>query len=374
MRLFLILALFMICALPHEAVAETPPTPESKQESLEHRVKEISGELDKTKDRLVKIGRSIQNNEKTLQELEGRIQELETKRETIHAELQEDQKSISRLVLALQRIKRVPPEALIAKPDAPLKTAQSAMLMSDIIPTLNKQAERLKTNLQSLDEISTELETKKQAAIKSSAMLKEEEVKLSELVDRRQKLYAKTASDLEEQQKRARKISHQAKNVRDLVKRLEDDKQQSTSASPSTQQAVLTTPIPKPGKPQLPLSGIIRTGYNQTDAFGAPSKGLEIEGRAGALIVVPMGGIVRFAGHFKNYGNMIIIEHEKGYHSLIAGFEKLDTVVGQSVSTGEPLGKLHNTSNASGKNPTLYYELRYKGEPINPAKKFSGLS
>jgi len=84
-----------------------------------------------------------------------------------------------------------------------------------------------------------------------------------------------------------------------------------------------------------------------------------------------MGGIVRFAGYFKNYGNMLIIEHKNGYHSLIAGLEKIDTVVDQSVSAGEPLGNLYRTDN--GKPPTLYFELRHKGKAINPARKFTEL-
>lgn len=369
-KLIFLIVIALLAATPN-AQAEVPPTPERKTANLEQRAKELERELGNTKDRLVKIGRTIQDNEKNLQALEIKISDLEVKRDDIQEELKQDQKSISRLILALQRIKRVPPEALIAKPDAPLKTAQSAMLMGDIIPTLNNQAEKLKSNLKALEEISADLKMKREKAIKSAEKLKAEQEQLSALVEKRQNLYAQTNKDLEAQQKRARKISRQAKNVRDLVSKLKKPAAPKKAASIET---AVATPIPQPGRPQLPLSGIIRTSYNQPDAFGAPSKGLEIEGRGGALIVVPMGGIVRFAGHFKNYGNMIIIEHEKGYHSLIAGLEKIDTVVGQSVSSGEPLGNLHYSSNGSTKKPTLYYELRRNGAPINPAKKFTGLS
>jgi len=132
---------------------------------------------------------------------------------------------------------------------------------------------------------------------------------------------------------------------------------------------VINTPPPKAGKARLPMTGEIVTGFNAPDAFGAPSKGLDIAGREGALVVAPMGGIVRFAGYFKNYGNMIIVEHEKGYHSLIAGLKKIDTVVGQSLSAGEPVGTLHGSS--SGDKPVLYYELRYNGKPVNPSQKLA---
>jgi septal ring factor EnvC (AmiA/AmiB activator) len=117
---------------------------------------------------------------------------------------------------------------------------------------------------------------------------------------------------------------------------------------------------------------MIRVGYKQTDDIGAESQGLTIEGRPSALVVAPMGGVVRYAGYFKNYGKIIIVEHQKDYHSLIAGLSKIDTVVGQSVSAGEPIGTLPKTS-ADGGKPSLYYELRLSGEPVNPARKFAGL-
>jgi murein hydrolase activator len=85
-----------------------------------------------------------------------------------------------------------------------------------------------------------------------------------------------------------------------------------------------------------------------------------------------MGGVVRYAGYFKNYGQIIIVEHQKDYHSLIAGLARIDTVVGQSVAAGEPVGVLAKSSSDGGK-PTLYYELRLNGEPVNPARKFAGL-
>ncbi len=82
-----------------------------------------------------------------------------------------------------------------------------------------------------------------------------------------------------------------------------------------------------------------------------------------------MGGVIDYAGKFKGYGNIIIIRHQKEYHSLVAGLSKIDTVVGRAVSAGEPIGKMGTSNDGT----SLYYELRYKGQPINPSKKISGL-
>ena len=85
-----------------------------------------------------------------------------------------------------------------------------------------------------------------------------------------------------------------------------------------------------------------------------------------------MGGVVEFAGPFKSYGNIILIKHNHKYHSLVAGLEKISSVVGQSVEAGEPLGQMGKNM-SDGRPPNLYYELRHRGQPINPSRKINGL-
>jgi septal ring factor EnvC (AmiA/AmiB activator) len=84
-----------------------------------------------------------------------------------------------------------------------------------------------------------------------------------------------------------------------------------------------------------------------------------------------MSGSVKYAGEFKKYGKMIILEHPSGYHSLVAGLETINTAVGQEIDVGEPIGVMPSTGS---KRPILYYELRYNGSPVNPARKFGKLS
>ena len=341
-------------------------TKESKA-NLENELKDIQKTLKSSKGDLVKTAKAVQDNEKTLQRLDIRIKDLRGEKQALSTKLEKDRASIANLILALDRINRIPTEALIVTPESPYKTAQSAMLLEEILPTLNSQAKELKDNLKRLQDISAELDEKREQVVAAAKELKSEQARLNALVDKRTKLYASTRSDLAAEKKRIQSISAQSSNLRDLVKNLEEERTRAQSSEKR-----IATPVPKPGKPRLPLPGIITTSYDEPDNFGAPSKGIDIEGRAGALVVAPMGGVVQFAGFFKNYGNMVILEHESGWHSLIAGLENIDTVVGQSISVGEPLGVLHKS--ASGQKPVLYYELRYKGKPVNPAKKFGDLS
>jgi septal ring factor EnvC (AmiA/AmiB activator) len=354
------------------------------QKTLEKRAQEIETALGDTRKQLLNIASKVRGNEKILRDLEDKIEALETEQNEIQDRLEEGRLSISRLILALGRIRRVPPEAMLARPETPLKTAQSAMLIGDILPALTQQADALQADLKELEEVSAALSLKRDKALEASESLRQEHNALSTLVARREKLYASTQKDLKAQQEEAERISRQARNLQDLVRRLEEDKKkkllaaQAQTPSPTrshdpsrTATARVPTAPPKAGQSRLPVEGPIRISYDQPDNFGAPSKGLSIEGRSGALVVAPMGGIVRFAGHFKNHGNMVIIEHEKGFHSLVAGLGKIDTVVGQSVLAGEPLGLLDNPG-GHGK-PLLYYELRRNGKPVNPSVKFADL-
>ncbi len=397
---FLPLIILLILSFPaFPAGAGTPPVPPSKKERLgnldkkledkkkqkqrlEQKVKTIEKQLENTRDNLIKLSKDIQKNEAILQNLEDKITKLEDQKTKIQISLKDDRKSIARLVLALERLRRVPPEALILKPDSPYKTAQSAMLMRDIVPVLHKQAKALHLKLDELDLITQDLTGKKAKSLEASSSLKSSHKKLSNLMKKRESLYGSTRGDLKTQEEQIRKIAQQSKNLQDLVRRLEKkqkEEEQRTAnlkrRKPTQKRYALNKSIvqkmPEAGRARLPISGIIRTRYNEPDHLGAPSKGFSIEGRGGALVIAPMGGTVRFAGYFKNYGNMVILEHKKGYHSLIAGLEKIDTVVGQNVSLGEPLGLLHHA--ASGSKPALYYELRLNGMPIDPATKFIDL-
>jgi septal ring factor EnvC (AmiA/AmiB activator) len=72
---------------------------------------------------------------------------------------------------------------------------------------------------------------------------------------------------------------------------------------------------------------------------------------------------VVFAGPFRAYGLLLIIEHSGGYHTLLAGLSRIDATVGQRLLSGEPVGIMDPAADAS---PSLYVELRRNGQPINP--------
>ena len=332
-----------------------------EQETLAKQQREAESRLKATRVKLVSVATSVRENEALLESLNKQIAELSAEQSGLNDALEDDRLSMARLIAALEKLRRLPPQAMIAKPDAPIEVARSAMLMQDILPTLNRKAQALSEKLEELARVEEELKAKQDKTLITANRLKIEQQDLQDLLKEREKLFAQLDKDLVAKTAKAQKISAQAKSLGDLVARLEDERTraQKTSLNRSA------VPLPKLGQTQLPLRGKILTKYNETDRFGAKSKGVSIQGRSGAMVVAPMGGVVRFAGYFKNYGNMVILEHKNGYHSLIAGMEKIDTVVDQSVLAGEPIGLLNDVGT-----PSLYFELRHRGKAINPAKKF----
>jgi septal ring factor EnvC (AmiA/AmiB activator) len=117
------------------------------------------------------------------------------------------------------------------------------------------------------------------------------------------------------------------------------------------------------GRLPLPARGKVIRTWGEVDPLGFPARGLTVEIVAEAQVVAPYDGRVVFAGAFRSYGQLLIIAHGGGYHTLIAGLYRIDGQVGQWLLAGEPVGQASHGENGKS---TLYVELRRNGEPINP--------
>ena len=114
----------------------------------------------------------------------------------------------------------------------------------------------------------------------------------------------------------------------------------------------------------MPARGRMVITYGAQKAGEATaSKGISIETRPFAQVVAPYDGRIAYAGEFRGYGQILIIEHGGRYHTLLAGLGRIDAVAGQWVLAGEPVGTM---SQAESGDQVLYLELRRTGQPINP--------
>lgn len=367
------------------------------QKNLEKEAAELQKDMKSLKSKLVDVASKVQDQETAMTDLETKLAELRANKQSITASLTSDKKNLAELVMALERIKRLPPQALVARPDAPLQTAQAATVLSSVLPELDRRAAKLKLDLDTLQGIEADLTSKQDELKSTSEKLKSDRLQLDTLVKTRVKALKENRKDFESKEQSIAQLSKSAKDLKDLIAQVdrrnreieqEYARQQEKAAerakarqaaqnndddrtSPNVKTASIPPPpsasLPALGTLRMPVSGSIRTRFGELDDIGAKSQGVTIESRPGAVVVAPLGGIVRYAGPFKKYGSIILLEHKNKFHSLVAGLGKIDTFVGQSIDAGEPLGRLPDYSGR------LYYELRLRGDPVNPSQKFSAL-
>ena len=389
------LTLTLLCGsfytLPAQARVDDPPIPAKKNVGLddvktrlkkeeEHKkelaakARNIEKDLKSTRADLTNVAKAVRLNEKALDELAAKIDKLSTEQNDLTSSLEKNYGSIADLILALERIKRIPPEALIVRPGAPYKTAQTALLLKGILPAVYQKADQLSAQLARLEELEQNLKDDRAAQLAQQKELAAKQKQMAALIKKRESLFSRTQSDIKRSERNMATLAQKAKNLEDLLAHVKEENrtQSLNNARNSKKMASASTPLPALGNGILPVNGRILVGYGQSDAIGAKSQGLKIESSPASLITSPLGGVVRFTGVFKNYGNLLIIEHKNGYHSLIAGFGSTNVRPGQAVNAGEPIGKLPYTSSRGGR-PTLYYELRYKGQAIDPSRKLSKL-
>jgi murein hydrolase activator len=128
---------------------------------------------------------------------------------------------------------------------------------------------------------------------------------------------------------------------------------------------------------RIPVNGARIREFGGADGSGGTQKGLSIAARPGAQITAPCDGWVVYAGAFRSYGQLLILNAGGGYHVLLAGMERISVDLGQFVLTGEPVAVMGDASQAAGsqaypaattvpKQPVLYVEFRKDGTPIDP--------
>ncbi|MBI4031401.1 MAG: peptidoglycan DD-metalloendopeptidase family protein [Proteobacteria bacterium] len=365
------------------AEAQSPPLPRKKDggyeeiqkqieetraqsKTIEKDLKSAEKEAQKTKAELIKAADAVRNHEHVLQAVDEKIRDMEQEKISLEETLSRDYASMGELVLILTRIRRMPPESLIVRPGAPLQAAQTATLLRGTLGTIQKRAALLNEDLEKLVALNENLNEQRQQAIAQKSSLEARYKEISALSAKRDRMYKDINNGYRETEARLARLSHDAKSMRDLISRIEDDERTKNAAPARIRQAAAAKNLPDPGKARMPATGKITIAFGRKDAIGAASEGVTIESQPRALAVAPLGGTVRYAGEFKNYGQIAIIEHKKGYHSLIAGMNNVDVRPGQGLSAGEPVGRLPSASSRGGP-PTLYYELRYKGKPVDPA-------
>lgn len=382
MRRFLLA--FLILPFIASAHAETPPTPPAvkplealkkeekdiskKKEKLEGDAKEQSKELESLQKKSTALADNIRKQEKDLKDLSVKVATLQKNKHDLETDLYERRHQLSSLTGVFYQLRMNPPEVYLLNPQAMKDNTVKYAALHSVMPMVQSEAETAKRQIAELQQVETAMALAIKEAKEKQTVLGEDQKSLEKIVGERQKSLKTTQKSLTQYSEKLSAIARESKNLEDLIAKIdaENSKKQQASSAKASKAAIFSGGGAAPKNLRLPVSGQISVGYGQPDAIGATSEGVRISSASGALVTAPLKGTVKYTGNFRSYGKIILIEHSGGYHSLIAGLGKIDTVAGQQVAAGEPVGTLG--TGQDGTPPSLYYELRLKGDPVNPAK------
>jgi septal ring factor EnvC (AmiA/AmiB activator) len=119
--------------------------------------------------------------------------------------------------------------------------------------------------------------------------------------------------------------------------------------------------VRRTGRPpyRLPVVGRLVSGLGEVSEAGLRAKGLTLATASSAQVVAPAKGRIGFAGPFRGYDNIVIVDHGGGWASLITHLAHVSVRVGDRVDQGSPIGRM-----GTG-NPRVTVELRRSGRPID---------
>lgn len=348
------------------------------QTELKEKALNIAQEVSSVKKQMVKTANQVQNNEETLSALEIKLHELEESKKLIENRLDDREIQIMHLMSGLQKMAVYPPQAVFFAPQNPIDNLRSSLILRSTQEPLQATADKLKQELNKLATLQAAIKAQASEVKLVAVRLENERNKMEKLMQQKSILQSHFEFESIDAKKKADTLGKQAKNLEDLLEKLEKEKQKKMKKmanAASKEKPILAIPMPAAvkgafekslGSLPLPARGRIIQKYGDTTLGGGSAKGLTMETRPNAQIISPFDGTVLFAGEFKGYGNLIIIEHSDGYHSLLSGLTRIDCSVGQNVLTGEPVGIMSDK-----KSNKLYMEFRQNGQPVNPVKWFA---
>lgn len=353
----------------------------------------IAHEAEQLRAELVVTASAAQEHEETLTDLEGRLFELDADVAAKQAALERTRQQTNGVIAALARMASNPTGALVGEPVPPADTVRTAILLRASVPNLDQAAHRLRDDLDALAKARQAAAAQKTKVAGTVEKLDADHKQLAALYSKRKAARDQAETESRETTARLAALAGEAADMRDLLvrldaeqQRLKDEKeamarqaqadrdkraQEEKQEKQAKADAAKATAPPRlfsqaQGHMPLPARGDVAQHYGQMNEAGQPAKGIEIATRPGAEVVAPFDGEVAFAGPFRGYGLLLIIEHGEGYHTLLAGMARIDCQVGQHLVAGEPVGVMVD----SEEKPLLYVELRRQGQPINPLPWF----
>jgi len=363
------------------------------QAKLRLQIEALSEDRRGLNQQLIESAAAVRDVEAKIDDAQSRLQSLDAREQVFQKSLDERRSAIIEILAALQRVGQRPPPALLVRPEDALKALRTAITLGAVVPDMRAEADAIAGDLAELSRVRKDIVSERATLSQNLDRLANEQLRLNMLIDARQKKQATTEQALDTERQHAIDLSHQVDNLKDLIAKLEASLTPATRAARDSARGIeadSTRPklaaLGDPGRLapaiafanarghlRLPVNGVPIRAFGASDGVGGTQKGLSIATHAGAQITAPCDGWVVYAGPFRSYGQLLILNAGGGYHVLLAGMERISVDLGQFVLTGEPVAVMGGQAQLSAavaigsKKPALYVEFRKDGTPIDPS-------
>lgn len=365
---------------------------------------------------LIQSAKTEQKLGQDIEDIGARLESLKDQENTIRVSLGKRRDVLAEVLGALQRMGLNPPPALLVKPEDALSSVRSAILLGAVVPELRQQTDILVADLKEQTRVTVSIEAERTRLTAAVGEQAAEKQRLSLLLDAKRKLQAETEAALAAEKQRSQDLAAKAESLKDLVASLQMEADKNRKAAEAARKAaeekaaaaktaeekaagqaeLASLPAPEvnqlaasapfsalQGQVALPVIGKIKRRFGGRDGNGGVMLGDMVATQSGAIVTAPADGSVLYAGPFRSYGQLLILNAGDGYHVVLAGMSRLSVASGQSVLAGEPVGamgeaRVASTSASRKENatPELYVEFRKDGKPVDPtpwwADRYSG--
>lgn len=304
---------------------------------------------------------------------EARIRIVAQLRTRQRARLAARQEPIVRLAAGLQTMARRPPALALVQRGSIADLVHVRAVLAGQLPLIQARTQALRWDIAEGLRLQAQADRAAATLREGQQRLAAQRTVLAQL-EMRHRARAQGFTDsamLEED--RATALSEEARDIVDLMGRAEEQ------AEVARRLASLPGPLPRPPVPgrvaappvdplvaaptrlpyRLPVVGRLATGLGEVSDAGVRARGLTLLPRPGAQVVAPAGGQVIFAGRFRDYGRIVIIDHGGGWTSLVTNLAQLSVKVGDRIDLAGPIGR------AALVKPAVTVELRRGGHPVD---------
>jgi septal ring factor EnvC (AmiA/AmiB activator) len=331
---------------------------------------------------LIQAAKTERKLSQDIDDIGARLDTLRGQETTIRKSLNARRGVLAEVLGALERMGVNPPPAILVKPEDALSSVRSAILLGAVVPDLRAETEVLVGDLKELSRVAKSIDAERGRLVAKVEEQTEEKKKLGLLLGEKKKLQQQSEAALADEQAKAAELAKKAGSVKELIASLEAqiesvrkaEAEAANKPAPEGHRLAATPFGAMKGHTPLPVAGRIDKRFGDDDGTGGSMQGDMLITQSGAIVTTPADGVVLYAGPFRSYGQLLILDAGDGYHVVLAGMDRISVSLGQSVLAGEPVGlmgeaRLASTVAFGGENtgPELYVEFRKDGKPIDPS-------